>query len=382
MAEHANDIEALAQAFELLTNTTKTMEEAYRRLESRVHELDRELADKNRELALTYEYLSNLLDSMSDGVVAVDTHGIVTRFNRSATIILGYEASEVIAKPFQEIFGRDFPAPRNPGAMELRSKSGRHVPISEHDSTISDLANKHLGSVKTFHDLSELIALREHVRQIDRLAAIGEMAATVAHEIRNPLGGIRGFATFLSQDIPVEDPRRRLVDKIIEGTKSLDKVVTELLEYTRPVDLNLVPASCRAIVDGAISFLNLDTQRITLRNGADPSLNVWADADKIRRVFLNIILNAAQSIEKNGDIHIRTHADDSYVTVVFEDTGCGMDEAHLKKIFSPFFTTKEKGTGLGMAICAKIIEAHGGDLKAQSKLGEGTSIAVRLPRTE
>lgn len=382
MENHTTDIGALAQDLETFTRTTRSMEEAYRRLEERVDQLDRELADKNRQLAFTSDYLSNLLESMNDGVIAVDPQGIITRFNRAARVILGYRADEVIGHSFTSVFDRDFAAPRNHEAVKLRAKSGRTVPVSERDSPISDQTNRRLGWVKTFQDLSELTALREQVRQMDRLAAIGEMAATVAHEIRNPLGGIRGFAAFLAQDVPPEDPKRRLIDKITEGAQSLDKVVNELLEYTRPVELNLRPTSCLGMAQAALSYVKSDPERITISTEVDPTLKALADPDQIRQVFLNILLNAVQSIDEEGHITVTSSADDSYITFVFRDTGCGMAPEQLGKIFSPFFTTKEKGTGLGLAVCQKIIEGHAGEIRAESEPGKGTAITVRLPRTE
>ncbi len=381
MSDNLTNMEALRQALEAFTRTTQSMEEAYRRLEARIAELDRELEAKNRELAFTTEYLSNLLESMSDGVIAVDTENVVTRFNRAAAAILGYDPPEVVGKAFPDVFGREFTAPRVPGAMELRAQSGRMVPVNERDSVVEG-QNKRLGSVKTFQDLSEIIALREQLRQIDRLAAIGEMAATVAHEIRNPLGGIRGFAAFLAQDIPAEDPRRRLVDKINDGVKSLDKVVTELLEYTRPVELNLRPNSCAAVIQAALAYLQYDSTRVSIVADVDPALRILADAEKLRQVALNVLLNAVQSIEDSGAICIWAEADATHVLVSFQDTGCGMSPEQIRKIFSPFFTTKEKGTGLGLAFCAKIVEGHGGEIHAESRLGEGSTISLRLPRCE
>jgi PAS domain S-box-containing protein len=382
MAGSSSDIEALAQALETFTHTTRSMEEAYRRLEQRVQTLDQELAGKNRELAFTTEYLSSLLESMSDGVIAVDTHGVVTRFNRAAAVILGFAPGEVIGRPFAGIFGRNFDAPRLPGAMELRAKSGRMAPVNERDSVISDTTGRRLGSVKTFQDLSEIIALREQVRQIDRLAAVGEMAATVAHEIRNPLGGIRGFASLLAQDIPKEDPRRRLVDKVNTGVESLEKVVNELLEYTRPVELTLRPTPCPDLIQAALGYLHYDPARISILIEADPTLRALADAEKMRQVFLNVLLNAVQSIDQRGEIHVTVSADTHHVTFVFRDTGCGMPGEQVARIFSPFFTTKEKGTGLGLSFCAKIVEGHGGEIAAQSEPHVGTAVTIRLPRTE
>ncbi len=381
MSGQTTDIETLTRALEAFTRSMHVMEEAYRRLESRVAELDQALESKNRELELTTDYLSNLLESMSDGVIAVDTREVVTRFNRAAAAILGFEPAEVTGRPFHEVFGRAFAAPRIPGAMELRAKSGRMVPINERDSVV-DGHGKRLGRVKTFHDLSEIIALREQLRQMDRLAAIGEMAATVAHEIRNPLGGIRGFAAFLAQDIPAEDPRRRLVDKINEGVKALDRVVTELLEYTRPVELNLSRCSCVELVRDALGYLEYDSARVIILLELDESLKIRGDAEKLRQVFLNILLNAVQSIEANGEIRVRAEADDTYAALSVQDTGCGMTEDQIKSIFSPFYTTKEKGTGLGLALCLKIVEGHGGDIRAESTPGQGSTITIRLPRTE
>lgn len=382
MTNNTGDIEALAQAFDAFIQTTRSLEEAHRRLQERVNELDQELAGKNRELALSTEYLVNLLESISDGVIAVSPDGIVTRFNRAAAAILGYDAKEVIGRPFRELFGRDFPAPRIPENMTLRAKSGRMVPVSERDSPIHGQDGRRLGSVKTFQDLSEIIALREQVRQRDRLAAIGEMAATVAHEIRNPLGGIRGFAAFLARDIPKEDPRFRLVEKIQEGARLLDTVVTELLEYTRPVTLNPESAACAAMVEAALGYLGHDPARISIALDVSPSLHVRADREKMRQVFLNILINAVQSIPDTGEISVAAHADDHFVTIAFHDTGCGMNAEDLERVFSPFYTTKEKGTGLGLAVCRKIVEAHGGSIWADSRPREGATITVRLPRVE
>lgn len=382
MQQNEENIEALAQALEVFTQTTEKMEEAYRRLETRLTNLDRELAEKNRELAVTSDYLKSLLQSMSDGVIAIDTNNVVTHFNHASEIILGYQAEEIVGYPFRDIFERDFPAPKMPGAMELKTKSARLVPVNERDSIITNHNNQPLGKVKTFQDLSELTALREQVRQIDRLAAIGEMAATVAHEIRNPLGGIRGFAALLAQDIDTEDPRHRMVQKILNGTESLDKVVTELLEYTRPVELNLRPYGALDIIEGAMPYLDGQIKNIQIHNHISQDLHVLVDPDKMRQVILNILLNSAQSIQGEGNIEITARTESSSVYIAIQDDGCGMDNETLNKIFSPFFTTKEKGTGLGLAICLKIIEGHGGNISSESEPGQGTKITVRIPQAE
>jgi two-component system sensor histidine kinase HydH len=314
-------------------------------------------------------------------VIAVDNDGVIVRFNRAAAAILGYEGGDLIGKPFDETFDRPF-APKPHDVHHLRARSGRQVPVSERNSPVSDAEGNRQGRVKTFQDLSEIVALREQVRQVDRLAAIGEMAATVAHEIRNPLGGIRGFAAFLAEDIPEEDPRRRLVDKIQTGAQALEKVVNELLEYTRPVELNRRAVECTRLVASALDYLEYDAQRVTVRNDIAPDIKVRVDPDKVRQVVLNVLLNAVQSIPERGEVACRLEADDQYATLLVHDTGCGMPAETVASMFSPFFTTKEKGTGLGLAVSMKIIEGHGGEMSARSKPGAGTVVAIKLPRAE
>lgn len=380
--DNAIDIEALAQAMDLFTHATSTLEEAYRRLEDRVRNLDRELAEKNRRLELATEHLSNLLESITDGFIAIDPSGIITNFNSAAGVILGYTAGEVIGQPFKKVFGRDFTTPAAPGAAQLRAKSGRMVPINERNSPVAGRGKTRMGYAKTFQDLSEINALRQQMRQVDRLAAIGEMAATVAHEIRNPLGGIRGFAALLARDLPADDARRRLVDKIISGADSLDRVVNELLEYTRPVDLNLRPARCLDIVEAALVYLETRDRPVSIRVTIPPDCRVLADSDKMRQVFLNILLNAVESIDGAGEVRVRARTDEQWVRIDVEDTGCGMTDEQLSRIFSPFYTTKEKGTGLGLAVSFKIVEGHGGTLEAAGCPGNGSTITVTLPRAE
>ncbi len=368
MSTTPEDLKALAEAFDQFTRTTRTLEESYRAL-------DRELAYKN-------QYLNSILESMSDGVIAVDTEGIVTAFNRAGGVTLGYAADEVIGAPFQRVFGRPFAAPAGRKIMELRAKDGRAIPVSEKDSPMTDRAHTRIGAVKVFRDLTEVEELRALVRQKDRLAAVGELAATVAHEIRNPLGGIRGFAELLARDLSQGDPRGRLVDRILEGARELEQVVTELLEYTRPLQLRPRRVACADLVESALGYLPRDKAAIAIENRVDPGIAVIADPDRLRQVCLNILLNAVQSIEGRGVVTVTSSIDPESVVIAFRDDGCGMTEEQIDKVFSPFFTTKEQGTGLGLAIAAKIVEGHGGSLEATSAVGRGSTFVVRLPRAE
>jgi signal transduction histidine kinase len=382
MNEQRNvDMKALESAFEEFTRTTAAMGEWYRSLQARVEQLDKQLEEKNRQLALAHDYLGYILESMSDGVIAVDTNSCITRFNRVACEVLGYTAEEVVGKDFQGVFGREFAAPpggRHP--MELRAKDGRTFPVSERDAPIADRNDRRIGMVKVFEDLTEVEALRQRVRQKDRLAALGEMAATVAHEIRNPLGGLKGYAALLSRDVDVDDPRARLVSKIMEGANQLELVVSDLLEYTRPVQLQLEPVNCAETVAAVLRYLGEIPAGIRVVNSVGDGHYVLADRLKLRQVLLNIVQNAVQSIDDHGQVKVTCDQDTGSTVLTVSDTGRGIVPELLEKVFSPFYTTREKGTGLGLAVAAKIVEAHGGKLWAENAEGGGSRFHVRLAR--
>lgn len=366
-----HDVQALADAFQLFTQTTQRMEEAYQRLQARVEELD-------QELAFTSGYLRNILESMSDGVIAVDLDGTITAFNSAAGLILGYRAPDVVGRPFHAVFNRDFKSNDNHPGYELLAKDGRAVLVTERDAPICDSEKREIGQVKVFQDLTQIEALREQVRQQDRLAAIGKMAATVAHEIRNPLGGIRGFAALLARDVVDDDPKSRLVQKVLVGVKQLDRVVNDLLEYTRPLELQLRPWSCAELVESAWGYVDPGPREVQFEACINPALFIHADADKMRQVFLNLLINAVQSIASHGRVRVQAERIEHFVALSFEDTGCGIPEQQQASIFSPFFTTKEKGTGLGLAIASKIVEGHGGRIRVESVVGRGSTFHLQL----
>ncbi len=374
------DLRALTEAFDRFNRTSATMEESYRKLEARIQSLDSELQEKNRQLTLTTEYLNAVLNSMSDGVIAVSRGGAITTWNPAAANILGLD-EDITGRPYAEVFGE---RAAGPGARlkEWRNRKGQKVPVSERTAPINDRNGERLGEVSVFQDLSELEALRGEVRRKDRLAALGEMAATVAHEIRNPLGGIQGFAALLERDLPADDPRHRLVEKILAGTRSLDRVVNELLEYTRPVELRIEPIDARKLVDSAIGYLSGVPGGIETRNSVALGLVLRGDAHRLRQVILNVLQNAVQSIDGAGRVEVTARAGADTITISIADTGCGIAAEHVEKVFMPFFTTREKGTGLGLAAASKLVEAHGGLMDVSSTPGEGATFRITLPRGE
>ncbi|MBM3289232.1 MAG: hypothetical protein FJY92_03695, partial [Candidatus Hydrogenedentes bacterium] len=296
--------------------------------------------------------------------------------------VLGFAARDAVGRAFIDVFGREFAVPAGRHARELRAKDGRAVQVSESDSPLFDRSLRRTGTVKVFQDQTEIESLRTRLQHQDRLAAIGQMAATVAHEIRNPLGGIRGFAALLERDLESADPRARLVEKIVAGAKALERVVTDLLEFTRPIQLRLQPVPLRELAASTLTYVDIGAREIAIENAVGDRAIAVADADKLRQVLLNIVLNAVQSIERDGRIRVASSSADGWIELCVSDNGCGMSDRQLEQIFSPFFTTKEKGTGLGLAIAAKIVEAHGGRIAAVSAPGTGSTFTIALPRAE
>ena len=378
-APRADDVLALQQAFEQFMKSTATLESAYQQLQMRVDSLDRELEEKNAQLSLTTDYLNSILDSMSDGVVAVDNDGRITTFNRSAEAVLGYSARSLVGRSYQEVFGEAFGESGRLAAVELKTQSGATIPVTERVSPVADKDGRQIGRVKVFQDLSEIEYLREQIRRKERLAAIGEMAATVAHEIRNPLGGIRGFAALLERDLANDPNSVRLVQKILLGTRNLDRVVTELLEYTRPIELRKSACDLAELIESASGLAGIEGNVLEISPAVRAAEPIAVDVDRMRQVFLNILLNAAQSIPKDGRIAVEVTFDDDRTTISVTDNGDGIDSENIDRIFFPFFTTKEKGTGLGLAVAAKVVESHGGTLTVESTKGNGATFFVRLP---
>jgi signal transduction histidine kinase len=225
--------------------------------------------------------------------------------------------------------------------------------------------------------------MHEEVTQSRVLSALGEMAATVAHEIRNPLGGIGGYAGLLAQNISKEDPKRKYVDKIIGGINSLNKIVSNLLVYTKKINLQKQNTDlvvwAETILDHAETEIENEKKNIRIeRNFSAEHLNANIDGERLQQVMLNLLKNCIQAIESEGTISVGIRSNESFAEITVADTGIGIDPEHLKNIWTPFFTTKEQGTGLGLAIVRKIVDLHEGEISVESAVGKGTSFCIRI----
>jgi len=236
----------------------------------------------------------------------------------------------------------------------------------------------------------------EDMLRVKRLAALGEMAAVVVHELRNPLGGIRGFAELLDRDLEEGDRRKRSVRKIMQGVEAMDRMVKSLLDYSKPVKLSPRKVEIAGMIDEAISFFEMGNSKAKSdirisRNYHQEDVCCHLDREHFRQVLLNILNNAAQAMTEGGEISVDlsppaqtagggTGEADESVLLKISDTGTGMSKDTLEKLFTPFFTTKQDGTGLGLSTVKKIMEAHKGEIQVKSEPGKGTTVTLKLPR--
>jgi len=226
-----------------------------------------------------------------------------------------------------------------------------------------------------------VIAVEEQLRRAEKLSTLGEMAAVLAHEIRNPLGSIRGTAEILRDDYPGGSPKHEFIEIQIKETERLNRVVEDFLRMARPQPPEIRRCSLReemetivTLTAGAARKQNIE---LILETMAD-DLQLLGDGEKLRQAFLNVLINALQATPPGGRVVVRATKVDGRVLIEFRDSGCGMDGETLKRVFEPFFTTKADGTGLGLAVTKKIIEGHGGELRVVSVPGEGTTVSMNL----
>ena len=346
--------------------------------------------------------LNTIIESIPTGVVALDVKGKIVTFNRAAEQITGFKADRVQGKSFDGVFKPDYF--QNSGlsfknlvqtqkTTEIKTQFKREgknrVHLSLAVSPVKSTPEGKIGTVLSLRDITRLNKLEEQANRTGRLAAMGEMAVRIAHEIRNPLGSIELFSTMLKDDLQDFEELKVLAEHISSGVKSINNIVSNLLLFIRPdqqPDRHVLDVH-DALKD-SLFFAGhlLDAQNIieVETELADHPLPIRGDLELLKQVFLNLILNAIQAMSEGGKLKISTHKitrPDSMqlAEIRLRDTGCGIAAADLSKIFDPFYTTRNKGTGLGLTIVHNITEMHGGSIDITSCEGDGTECIVALP---
>jgi len=268
-------------------------------------------------------------------------------------------------------------------------RDGHPVSVWFQTAVLKDPRGHTLGAVEIFSDISKIKALEEQMQHTKTMAALGEMAATVAHEIRNPLGAMGMWAGLLERDMEPADPRRKLVNRVLEGLSRLNRIVSNLLAYSRPVKAQFRKTPLHHVLSETIDFVEIEAERqghviaVKKKWNDGESCFVFIDPEKMQQVIMNLCINAIQAMPQGGTLEVRIDPKKKqtspYASFCISDTGVGIAHEHIDKIFDPFYTTKENGTGLGLAIVKKIVEFHGGHVTIKSVVGKGTTVSVYLP---
>ncbi|VBB47237.1 Signal transduction histidine kinase [uncultured Desulfatiglans sp.] len=344
-------------------------------------------------LSSVQAFTGHLIERMPVGLIAVDPDGQFTSFNQTAGRMIGVQIRDMLGKPAREHLPKvlldvvDAVAETHqPMELEVALPAGQNGPLP--CDVMGTLLRRDdgtpFGVLIILRDLSEIQHLKREVARSQRLASVGKLAAGVAHEIRNPLSSIKGFATWFKQRHHDDPADRKTADIMIQEVDRLNRVISQLLEFARPPALHREPTEIGALVLRSLETVRdqAERRRIRIETDLEPTDRpVNIDRDRIRQVLLNLYLNAMEAMEEQGMMRVSVKREEASGTLAIRiaDTGKGIAEQDLQNIFDPYFTTKPSGTGLGLAIVHTIVEAHGGETLVQSSLGAGTTVTVRLP---
>ena len=413
--ENSKNIEALIKKMEAFNEVAEQLQRSYDELQVRIKKLDLELADKNKELEKNLvekeevkNYLNDILESLTNGVIVVDRLGRITTFNQTAGNLTGLKPQNCLGKTLKEVFPFDL----FENLVSRLEKNRRETVSQDQDITTPDKKIIHarvsaspvwdnhggqIGTVLILQDRTDLRRLEEFAHRNQRLREMGEMAAGIAHEIRNPLGSIELFASLLKKDLEGDPEKAELVQHIRAGVQNMDRIISTLLLFAKSsqpsrqqCDINLLLAE---LLDG-LDDIRVPDNIMVVRDFGKEEMLANGDRELLRQVFPNLIRNAIQAMPDGGELRLQTEkalipvsgsesgkdaGARKFITVTVTDTGGGICADDLSKIFNPFFTTKDKGTGLGLAISHNIIKAHQGTIEAVSEEGKSTSFRVKIP---
>jgi signal transduction histidine kinase len=290
----------------------------------------------------------------------------------------------VIYRLYERVINRPLIQLKRSMKLVMNGDLNIHLETRKQDE-FGDLANSFNDMVHKLKEANRKIA-ELHDRQIEKaghLASLGELAAGLAHEIKNPIAGIKGSLEIIRDRTPEDDPQREIFSEILKQTERIYHIIQDLLDYAKPKELSMRPADPNACVQEAINLAHGLTQDKDIRfhfEGLDKDPTVVCDADKLQEVVLNLLINSIAAIDKAGDITVDLDlVGDERMEVRITDTGSGIKPERMDKIFQPFFTTRKHGTGLGLSICKQIVEAHRGEITVHSTLGQGTAFTLSLP---
>ncbi len=378
-------VELLSEAFQNFTKASRSLETYYELLQEKVRYLTNELEKKNKELQTALsdaernkDYLNAILYNLEEAIIVVDPEDRVTMLNKSAEDLLGISRSEAVGKVFNNLH---FLISKNNSETILTVTKRQYSIILSH-SPIVDSRGSSRGSVVLIKDITRLRELEIQQERDQRLKAMGEMATRIVHEIRNPLCSVQLFSSMLESELQ-STPHKELARGISTGISSLNTILTNMLLFARPHKPSSKKISIDRVVEESVVILIplIRARNIELKKSLH-RYEVLGDGELLKQVFINVILNAVQALPNGGDLNVTMEESAASVIVHVKDNGLGIDSADIEKIFNPFFTTKDTGTGLGLTIASQIMQAHGGYIKVHSGEDRGTTFSLYFLRQE
>lgn len=356
------DTKLLESAFQEFSKASDSVINYYSVLEAQIRQLKRDVERKNDELEEARKYLHDILDSLPVGVVVLERNHVLFS-NRNAEKL----GSDKLLNNLND-GGRK--------AGEIKNGKGQFRWKKE------TLTNGFSGKeVIVFEDVTEFERMKERVERDERLMAMGEMAARIAHEIKNPLGSMELFLSMLANGkMRVKD--KKYVNYVQFGVKTIDRIINNILSYTRPKTLVLKEEKISEIVKDTLDFMSVSilTRGINIQYNASYDDLSFFDPDLMKLVVMNFISNAIEAVQEDGYIKIDINDEGKYAQIAISDNGYGMSEDVRKNMFNPFFTTKDKGMGLGLFIVYNIVKAHGGFIEVESAEAVGSTFFINIPK--
>jgi two-component system sensor histidine kinase PilS (NtrC family) len=356
------------------------------------------LMEKESEFDQLDLLFRSIVESVDTGIMTIDFEGTIKTFNRAAEQITGYSLAQVknrlVADVFPECivtFALQLDKRQSKNRMEvvIEARNGRKVHLGCSLSPLKDKQNREIGSILIFQDLTEIRQMEENLEKSKRLALIGEMAAGLAHEMRNPLASITGSIELLRRNLALKDTDDRLMQIILRGKDQLDNFVRDFLLLAKPIPVVREVIDVNETAVDVLENMKLSkdwTNDIKIDCSLAPKVAAFANREQLRQVVQNLVLNAVQAMKEGGVLSLATKLmqvnNKEVVEIKVADTGLGIEEKDLKKVFEPFFTDKEKGTGLGLTIVGRIVDGYGGKIEITSRINQGTVCTVRLPAAE
>lgn len=402
-------LKAVARALE-----KKRLEDEKSRLEAEVAQhagqLEVTIAERTMELVEARNFLKTVLNSSTEyAIIVTDPKGQLLLFNRGAELMFQYKAEQVLGRAAWELICKDEQAVlQNPMCLEgspeeqnavqeleieLERADGSRFVASLATTIVQTAEGRWLGRLAIIKDLTigrrqaeELREMQEQLSRNEKIAALGRMAAQVAHEVRNPLAGLRLYALHLKGKVAdkLSESEMSLVDKILQNIDHLADTTEQILNVARPLNLVFQPKRIEPIVSDCLQLVEsqIRASRVEAKIALTAETIVLIDEASMRSALVNLLLNSIQAMSTGGVLTVSSSMSDGQLLLKITDTGNGMTAEQSEKVFEPFYTTKSTGLGLGMPFAKRIIEQHRGSIQVTSRLGEGTEVEVKLPVAE